>query len=152
VQTVIRIYAHFTGLAQTSARLPAGWSVLSVLTHLDPAKVERLRAEGKIHPKLTLNEAKILAGKSTPKEAPRLGAGEWAQKVANQAAEHLSEWPDTERQMAARELVALAEKLSSMCKKPASAKGAVVGTAKAPAPKESVKTTVPVKPLPQPSR
>jgi hypothetical protein len=148
VQTLIRIYAHFGDLpAQTVARLPQGWAILNVLSQLDPANVEHLIAEGKVHPTLTLNEAKILAGKSTPKEARRVGAGEWAQKVANQAAEHLSEWANNEREMAANELSALVEKLRNMSQKPTSAKGAVVETTKALGPKGPDPTVVAAKPL-----
>jgi hypothetical protein len=136
VQSLIRINAHLGGVAQTSA-LPAGWSILSVLTQLTLANVERLIAERKIHPKLTLNEAKILTGKSTPKEARKVGAGEWARKVANQAAEHVSEWADNERELAAVELSALVQKLRHMSQKLPLEEGAVVGTAKTSAAKGS---------------
>src|SRR5262245_11663339 len=43
--------------AQTFAQLPAGWSVLYCLAHLERGVLGQLVAQGQIHPHLTLRQA-----------------------------------------------------------------------------------------------
>jgi hypothetical protein len=116
-QNLIRIYANLGALpAQTIARLPVGWAILYVLTVLNPDEITSLIEQGEIHPRLTLAEARLLTGKTVPKEPRLLGALEWALKVEDQAAEHLSEWEELQKGQAAEKLLQVVKRLQSAWK------------------------------------
>lgn len=74
--------------AQTFAHFPSGWSILYCLARLNRVLLEKLLAEGVIHPKLTLAEAKRLT------ERPHLCAGKVRRGNVERRLRQLCNWVD----------------------------------------------------------
>jgi hypothetical protein len=62
-QMLVRIHEQLATLdAQTFAGLPCGWSILNEISGLTPSVIEEHVRSGRIHPRLTLKQAKELIG------------------------------------------------------------------------------------------
>jgi hypothetical protein len=101
--------------AQTFARMPSGWSPLYYLAKLGRRTVEKLIATGRIHPDLTLHQAKDLLAEFEPGRK-RHGPGSVLHfRLARFVAflERASPgWSPTERRLVRATLLRLAEQLA----------------------------------------
>jgi hypothetical protein len=68
--------------AQNSARLPPAWNTLYFLAALGRTLIEQLIAEGRIHPRLTLLEAKDLVAQFKPALAQNPGRPRVKQRIS----------------------------------------------------------------------
>lgn len=98
------------------ARLPAAWRTLYYLARLDRQTMEQLIGQGRIHPGLSLLEAKGLLDEYLPEIRRTTSRSKLQVRLARFAAfvrTNLGTWSQQERKMAAEELVALAEKIQA---------------------------------------
>jgi len=101
---------------QTSAHLPCGWTTLYVLSRMGLHVVERLIVEGRVHPKLTLEEAKALRSELTNGSRITSAPSKVAQRVgrfADFVREGWPGWRDDERRLVHVTLSELLQEISS---------------------------------------
>jgi hypothetical protein len=97
--------------AQNSAQLPAAWNTLYYLARLGRVTVERLIEQGRIHPGLSLREAQAMLAEhrpGTPQQTPQSKLRNRLARFAAFIRGGLEAWPQTEREWAGRQLMALA--------------------------------------------
>jgi hypothetical protein len=92
---LVRIGETFrTANEQTSAHLPLGWNILHCIARLGLPLVERLIAEGRIHPRLTLNQAQDLLDQYGLRKAKRSQSSRVRQRVVRFVKFVQDNWPD----------------------------------------------------------
>ena len=98
--------------AQTFAQMPHGWSILYCLAQLDQSELETLIAEGSVHPRLKLSEAKQIVARFRPGKRRTAGSGinitRRFERLEHFIAATLAEWLPQQRQWAAAKLEELA--------------------------------------------
>lgn len=100
--------------AQTSAQLPPAWNAVYYLARLGRSTVERLIAQGRIHPGLTLREARALLAEQKPgmiQSACRSTVKRRLDRLAAFVRETMATWTAEERQLAHVALLRLAEQV-----------------------------------------
>lgn len=93
--------------ANNCSHLPAAWNTLYWLARLGRAVVERLIRDGRIHPGLSLREARSLLAEYQPATSQKTGSSKLESRFARFAAfvgADLPNWSTQERQWAARQL------------------------------------------------
>jgi hypothetical protein len=103
--------------AQKSAHLPSAWNTLYYLAQLGRGLIEQLIAEGRIHPRLLLREARELLaeyklGKARKSRAPLALAGR-LNRFSNFVLAHVAKWSSPERQLVRAELKRLLKVVST---------------------------------------
>jgi hypothetical protein len=102
--------------AQNSAHLPIAWNTLYCLAALGRTLIEDLIGQGKIHPKLTLAQAKTLvAAFQAPLERGRtpLRIRQRLRRFASFVRTTLSDWSEEDRDFACTELSGLLVKIQT---------------------------------------
>jgi hypothetical protein len=97
--------------AQSSAQLPAAWNTLYYLARLGCKLMEKLISEGRIHPGLSLEEAKALLAQYRPGNRRTTSRSKLQRRLDAFAVfvrEKLGTWLPQEREMVAEKLAALA--------------------------------------------
>ena len=105
--------------AQNSAQLPAPWSTLYYLARLGRRTVEDLIAQGRVHPGLSLREAKALLAEFHPETLRRSPRSKLRDRLGRFAAfirAGLGIWPRTEREWAGRQLMTLVGEFQAFTK------------------------------------
>jgi len=103
-----------TLLAQNSAQLPSAWNTLYCVARLGRPAAEQLIRQGRIHPGLTLQEARALLHEYQPGAARRSSRSTVKQRVASFTAfvrATAKKWSQEERQFACAGLIRLVEEL-----------------------------------------
>jgi hypothetical protein len=103
--------------AQNSAQLPAAWNTLYYLARLGRGKMQQLIHQGRIHPGLSLEEAKALSAEYFPgrrRTNPRSKLHLRLVRFAAFIQTNLGTWSQPERKMVAGELAKLAGKIQSV--------------------------------------
>ena len=103
---------------QTFGHLPAGWSILYILSLLGTTTVKRLVEEGIIHRKLTLREAKELvarlSGKRTEARMRKASLRLWLRRSVEFVRNNKSDWKLDERELVTEELTRLMEEINAV--------------------------------------
>ena len=102
--------------ANKCSHLPAAWNTLYYLARLDRKTVERLIAQGRIHPGLSLREAKALLAEFHPETPGTSLRSKLQNRLARFAAFVRSEmgaWSAAEREMISRQLAVLVREIQA---------------------------------------
>ncbi len=98
--------------AQTFAQMPHGWSILYLLAQLQRTQLEHLIADGFVHSRLKLSEAKELVNRFRPgnrQSAVRgLNLPRRFEKFEEFIADTVEDWSPEQREWASRKLEAIA--------------------------------------------
>ncbi len=102
--------------AQISARLPSAWNTLYWVARLDRPVAEQLVQQGRIHPGLTLHEAKALFAENRPEGVRKSSHSEVKQRVTrfiSYVRRNVEKWSQEERQFTSEKLVRLVEAIET---------------------------------------
>lgn len=103
---------------QTSAHLPAGWTILYHVSLLDLDTIKRQIEAGTIHPGLTLREAqRLLAelrGQPARNKSPRINVRQRLRMFNQFVRSTLKDWSTAERELAAHQLSELREEIETL--------------------------------------
>ena len=101
--------------ANTCAHLPIAWRVLYYLALMGRREIERLVRQGRIHPSLSLRQARALLAEHQPgavRKVPRPNVKARLDRFAEFVETTLAEWSRQERVLAQRQLLALLARVS----------------------------------------